>query len=202
MKKTILILSSFLVLFMPISCAINGTFQGLYSYYKKTKKTNPGLLVENYDSNSLCSLSENDIGKIYIINGIELKKCVVNTDNALIYIWGPKCNSPICYPLNLLQEICNENKIELYIVAEYYDAKLMNIKYNIKKPIFGINTNYYKTNLTDKYLPKFIQEITSSNMTIENRFLYYQGGKFINSFYSVEKLIREITKEDNVIWID
>ena len=74
--------------------------------------------------------------------------------------------SKVCIPLNVIQEICNKKNIQLYIVAEYYDLELMNKEYNISSPILGIDTDYYKTNLTSKYVKNFIKDINANLLLI------------------------------------
>lgn len=182
--------------FLMLSCSINGSFQGLYSYHKKTKKSSPYLLVKTNSWDSICSLSKNDVGKIYVINGADLRECLENKkEDAILYIWGPKCKSPVCYPLNVLQQICDENKLELYIIAEYYDAELMQMDYIIERPIFGIDTEFYKTNLTSKYLSRFLGDLIPNKDIQElNRFYYFKKGKYINSFESIENSIGVLKK--------
>jgi len=128
--------------------------QGLYSYYDKVQGQKPNLIIKS--EKVICLIKQIDKPKIYVVNGKEIKNCIENTKkDALVYIWGPKCKSKICYPLNIIQSECDENNIELYIVAEYYDSELMDIHYNIKNPIYGIDIDYYKKKLSSKYLSKF-----------------------------------------------
>ena len=180
------------VLLLTFSCRINGNFKGLYSYYNKSKKSNPDLFVIPDKAKSICNLTKPNIPKVYIINGMNLKKCFQNKKDIILYIWGPNCKSKICYPLEILQRECDENDIELYIVAEYYDAELMEIIYNIQNPIFGIDIEYYNSNLTSKYLTEFIQDLTGTN-DISNKFYYFKNGAFQNSFESIENSIEYVT---------
>ncbi|GGW75501.1 hypothetical protein DFQ11_1254 [Winogradskyella epiphytica] len=184
------------MLFLNTSCGIKGGFQGLYSYYNKSKKINPNLFIIPDPLKTICELTKSDTAKVYLINGKDLKKCLDKKQDVIVYIWGPKCKSKICYPLDILQEMCNENNIELYIVAEYYDVKLMEINYNIENPIFGINTKYYDSNLTSKYLTEFIKDLTLQD-NIENRFFHFKQGNFINSFESIENSIESIRGKTN-----
>lgn len=183
-KKTILFSLFFFQLLS--SCSINGNFQGLYSYYDKTKSENPNLLVETDSIINICEIEKKETPKVYIINGKDLKECIKKFDDLLIYIWSPKCKSKFCYPLNVLQQNCNNNKIELIVVSEYYDNELMQIEYGINKPIFGIDTNYYNTNTTSKYLSKFIFDLTSIE-NIEGRLLYFKNGVFVKVTNELKK---------------
>lgn len=183
---TVIVLCNFF--FLLSSCRINGSFQGLYSYYNKSKKTTPDLFLTPTSTNSICTLVNSDNAKVYVINGTQLKNCLEKEKDAIVYIWGPKCKSKICYPLETLQRECDENNIELYIVAEYYDSNLMSFIYNIQNPIFGIDTEYYNSDLTSKYVAEFIHDITSQN-NIENKFYYFKDGTFQYSFNSIEDSI-------------
>ena len=86
-----------------------------------------------------------------------------------------------------MQSTCDLKNIELYIVAEYYDSEKMKIKYNIKRPIIGIDTEYYKTSLTSKYVNRFLNDIDSNIKwnDFSNRCLYFENGKFIKSYESI-----------------
>ncbi len=183
--KTNILIVVILVLFNT-SCAVNGTLQGLYSYYNKTKSTNPKLLIKIDSSKLICSLENDTIPKVYIINGNQLKKCI-NNSKTLVYIWPPKCKSDVCYPLHIMQRKCDDNGIDLFIVAEYYDSELMQKSYQIKRSIFGIDTKHYKTNLTSKYVAKFNFDLMGKKIT--DRFVYFENGIFKKSNYSLEAVI-------------
>ncbi|WP_445722103.1 hypothetical protein [Flavobacterium sp.] len=179
MKNSILIV----LLLSLSSCSINGGFQGLYSYYKKTKKENPNLFVNSND------LECNDFerNKINVLTGNKILSCIKNDERALVYIWAPKCKNQYCFPLEVIQQKCNENDVKLYVVSEYYDLNLMEEKYNLENPIFGIDTEYYKTNLTDKYLKKFIFDLTRDE-NIYSRFYCFKNGVFKKSFDSIDTI--------------
>lgn len=173
MKKILLI--SALLLFLLNSCHISGSFKGLYSYYNKTKKESPDLLLKS--STDICSLTYSS--NVYIINGQNLKNCLKQEDKSMVFIWAPKCTSRVCIPLDVVQEYCTKNHITLSVVAEYYDSELMKKVYNIKKPIFGIDTEFYQTSLTDRYLNAFMNDIAQTNYS-NKRYLYFEKGVLKN----------------------
>ncbi len=182
--------TKFLIILCSIlsaSCSINGSFQGLYSYYSKTKGKNPQLLFKPNASIELCKLKISDTPKVYIINAAQLKHCISKTINSLVYIWAPKCKSKVCYPLNLLQQQCDKENFELFIVAEYYDYELMQFNYKIEKPIFGIDTEHYQSNLTSKYLSEFLYELTDTTK-VNGRFISFRKGNFVKSFETIEEI--------------
>ena len=182
-----IILSTAIALVFCAGCSIQGTFQGLYSYYSRTKSKNPDLLIKPDTFTSICGISKPDSPRVYLINGIDLKNCLKDKEKVLIYIWAPKCKGRFCYSLNSLQAKCDLKGISLFIVAEYYDSKLMQVNYKTEKPIFGIDVGYYNSNRTSQYLSKFIYDLTfKENMT--GRFIYLENGLFKKSFEAIEEI--------------
>jgi len=170
------------------SCQFNGTLQGLYSYYRKVNRGNPDLFITINDSIDFCEVKASAVSKILLLNGKNLNKCIKKYKKSLVYIWSPNCKSQYCYSLEYLQKICNEVNIELFIVAEYYDMHYMSIDYNLERPIIGIDTKYYKTNITSKYLTKFISDLTDG-IEISDRFIYFANGYFAKSFKSTDQIL-------------
>lgn len=174
--------------FLFSSCAIRINLKGLYGYYQKTKTESPHLLYKVTDLDSVSKNKRDSLNtKVLVVNGKTLKKYFEKNKKALIFIWGPRCSSQICFPPEILQSTCDSKNIELYIVAEYYDSEKMKINYNIKRPILGIDTEYYKTNLTSKYVKRFLDDIDPNSKWNDssNRCLYFENGKFIKSYESV-----------------
>lgn len=170
-----------LLLVLFTSCSINGSFQGLFSYQEKVEKSNPGLIQKAKDS--ICNITNPEKPTVYKINGQEIRTCIATDPKALIYIWRPNCSSKICVPLEILQDLCNQNDIELYIVSEYYDSEKMSYRYNVERPVFGIDTNYYKSDLTKKYVKGFIRDVTDdSDIDSDNSFMFYfEHGDLVSS---------------------
>ena len=168
-------------------CTVNGSFQGLFSYYSRTKSQNPDLLIKPDPSASICGISKPDSPRVYVINGMDLKNCLKSMDKALIYTWAPKCKGKFCYPLNSLQKKCDLKDISLFIVAEYYDTELLQVNYQTKKPIFGIDVSYYNSNLTSRYFSKFIFDLTGEK-ALTGRFIYFENGVFKRSFEAIENI--------------
>ena len=155
----------------------------------------PEIMQKSNNVDSICNSNSLRLNpKILVVNGTSLKQCLAKKKKALIYYWAPRCRSQMCFPPEIVQSTCDSKKIELYIVAEYYDSENMKINYNIKRPIYGIDTEYYKTSLTTKYTRKFLFDIDSSldfsKIKLGDRYLYFENGKFIKSYesvYDVEK---------------
>lgn len=189
----ILLLSLILSFIFITSCSINGSFQGLFSYYKTTNNDNKITFIKSTENNNYCN-NAYDSTTIVIINGTELKKCLSQNGITLVYIWSPRCNSAKCYPLFLLQDLCTKMNIELLVVAEYYDTQQMTKNHNLIRPIFGIDTKYYKSNFTTIYLNIFLQDllIEVNHTTLKkikyNNFFYFRNGIYVKSFNDIQEI--------------
>lgn len=168
------------------SCTIKGDFKGLYSYFKDTQKKRPDLFITLDSSDTLNLNSAKENNKIYIINGIHLKKCLRSNNRSIVYFWDLNCKSKICYPLELIQAHCKKNNLSLFVVAEYYDAKIMSNEFEIDNNILAVNTKYYKSSIVNKYLTRFLIDIDSKlKYKNLNRYLYFEGDEFINDYRSI-----------------
>ncbi len=191
MKKLIYI---FCLLFFFTSCSglitINGSFQGLYSYYKKTKAVKPNLFVPYNDTAKKHTLNKSNDSTIVLITGGELNKLLKTFNNAVVYMWSPKCKSRFCPSLDVLQQKCDERQIELFVVAETFDINMLQQKHKTVKTLYGINTDFYKTNFTSFYRPKFIKDMQKAKEKDDtiNRLFYFKNGQFIKSVHEIKEL--------------
>lgn len=182
-----------LLLFIFTSCSIDGTFQGLFSYYKVTKKES-NIQFIHFDDISDCSSLDYDSAKVLLADGVELRRCLEKYENSIVYVWSPKCRSQYCYPLNIIQKTCKQEDVELFVVAEYYDSYYMSRYYGIQHPLIGIDIKHYKTNLTSRYFSKFVVDLTngkykgSSKSEGYCRFLEFNKGKFEDAFETIEQI--------------
>jgi hypothetical protein len=51
------------------SCRFNGSLQGMYGYYGKTKAANPDLFLKP-DSSGICAIEKTAISKVIVTNGL------------------------------------------------------------------------------------------------------------------------------------
>lgn len=109
----------------------------------------------------ICSL-QNTNNSIYAMSGLELRNCLKTIPKALLYIWKPNCMSEACVSPLYLQKLCDEQNLELFIVAEYFDCESMQLNNILERPIFGVDQDYYNTNLTSKNRTKFWNDLTNS----------------------------------------
>ena len=172
-----------------MSC-IKVSFKGLYSYYNVANKEKPTIFFKTNDLNLICSKKKDSNYKVLIINGSSLKQCIKENTKSIIYMWSPNCHSKNCIPLQLIQKHCEENNYKLYVVSEYYDSDKMDYEYGLSNSLYAIDTEFYKTDLTTKYLDKFFKDI-DLNLVVSstyNRYFYFEKDKFIQSFDSIDEI--------------
>lgn len=182
--KLLILLFSFITF---SSCSISGNFGGLFSYYKRTNKQSPNLIQKTTEISDFCDVNTNAKATVLMINDIQLKECLNSKEESIIFIWSPNCQGSYCYSLNAIQEKCNLKNIELFVVADYYDYSKMKESYNLAHPILGIDTKYYKTNLTNKYMSKFYLGLTSKEI-ISGKFLRFHRGEFQETFNLIDSI--------------
>jgi hypothetical protein len=181
----------FLLLFaisITSSCVIDGSFRGLYSYYEVTKSEHPNFIQK--PGAGLCELTSGDSIIVYKINGSELKNCLRSEPKSLVYFWDPNCGAPFCVPPNFAQEYSTEKNLELFIVATYYDYSKMAINYDLVRPVFGVDTEFYRTNLTDRYMKRFREDLFNVELIEEEnpRFVLFQSDSLIATSQDLEEL--------------
>lgn len=184
MKYLIVVLIQCLFL---TSCQISVKFKGHTSYRREIE---PYIDKMVSDEPFSCSMEYSKNNRLTIINGLMLKECIQSEDAVLVYLWSPLCRSSKCLDLNTLQNICDKNNTTLYIVAEYYDLKKMYKKYRISKPIIGIDTKYYKTNFTSKYLKYFFTDLIENKekVNVKNtRYVYFKSGQHVENFNQLDE---------------
>ena len=169
------------------ACSINGTTQGLFSYYNKTKKEYPSLIAVTDSTTKICKIQKSEKPKVWLVNGKQLKKCAEEYPRMIVFDWSPNCSSNFCYSLDAVQKACDNSNVELFIVASYYDSEKMQINYNIEHPLFAIDTKYYHSNLTKKYSNKFLMDLTKSDES-NGRLIYFENGQFSHSFKDIDSI--------------
>jgi len=173
---TVVITSLLMVACSMVNIAGN-PIQGLYSHYDATNAEYPGLLVKA-DSTAICDLEYPDSPKVFMVNGQQLKECLTGYDNAIVYIWDAHCPAEQCFSPSLLQKYCDEKNVQLFVVAEYYDGPELIQFYEIKRPLFGIDTKYYKADYIDKYRKLFEADLDAVDESY-SRMLYFKKGKYV-----------------------
>jgi hypothetical protein len=176
----------FMTLLLASACSIHGNMKGLYSYYDQTASLNPGLIRAS-NAASACAFEPGDSARVYLTTASFLQSCLKDQQEAVVFIWQPNCHGSHCYSIRRLQELCREKHIDFYVVAEYYDNAKMSLDYGLERPIYGIDTKHYHTDLTSKYISRFLTELIGTAERKGN-FLRFRQGVFAESFQSIEGL--------------
>lgn len=179
MRTLAIIIASFLISSCGLVQISGNPIQGMYSRYESTNTAYPGLLVKA-DSTAICELESRISPKVYVVNGQQMKECVAHYDDAIVYIWDAHCPAEQCFSPSLLQKYCDEKNVQLFIVAEYYDGAELTQYYDIKRPLFGIDTQHYQSDYIDKYVDKFEADL-SVDKTRQGRMLYFKKGKYVGA---------------------
>ncbi len=196
-SKSSICLSLVLVIYFCIanSCGlikVNGTLQGLTSYYVQSKKICPELFDWSIETNMGQNLLIDTfrVNKLMIGNGNDVKQHITKYQHAIVYIWSPKCKSKYCESLDLLQQKCSKASVELVVVAEYYDCSRMLHSNKLKRPIVGIDTKYYQSNFTRTYIKRFLKDLTVDKHTAQKagRFFYFNQGQLVSRVKSIDSL--------------
>lgn len=176
---------TFLALYL-VSCSINGTTQGLYGYQKVTESIMPEFISPLQGDICMKDLP-NTLG-VTKINGLDIYRCLSQDVRTVVYLWPPKCSSAECISPILLSTFCSDLKVNLFIVAEYYDYPIMYANLTKLEPIYAIDQRHYNTNLTKKYKTRFLNDLGISNKTTitENRFFYFENTQFIHANSDIE----------------
>lgn len=177
------------------SCTINGSFQGLRSYYPDSVEAKPNLFVHLDQGQSICNNSEQYNNKVVVTIAAQLEECLLN-ERSIVYVWGPKCHSASCKGLNESQLLSDSADVDLFVVAEYYDAELMDLNYRIDHPIIGIDTEYYKSEWTKTYLSRFLTELADKEMKLTGgRFIVFIKAEMKGRYRTMEEAIRSVEIE-------
>jgi hypothetical protein len=134
---------------------------------------------------SLLSVGSEDSFYSYVrLNGLALKNLITMEDSVVVYIWAPRCHSKYCPSLNYVINKYRNTNTKVFIVAEYYDCVIANMKRSSDFNIIGIDTDYYKANRTEKYLRNFLFDLTGEDdlQTGVKRLLKFHKGVFVQKF--------------------
>lgn len=130
----------------------------------------------------LLSLTNN--GRIYAINGKQIKQLVEAQPKAIVYQWSPHCSSENCLSLSAMQSFCDQNGIALFVVADYFHESFSQI-HALSNPLYIADERYYKTTVCQKLEKRFYIDLLgeeSYNKTKDiswYRYAYFENGEFV-----------------------
>lgn len=138
-----------------------------------------------FNSNNICYKLYNDT--IYAVKGAELKSCLINQRSAMVYLWSPFCKSESCLSIGAVQDYCNENNYELFVLLETYDAEIIDVQKSPTRPYYSINHFYHESNAMDKHIKSFFKELTGEKKR-DGRYFVFENGNYSSSI-EVDKLL-------------
>lgn len=177
MKKILL----FLVLtFVFQACAIVRT-PGFNSGYKR-------LTAEEQKRvcfvSSVEEIPDRNDGRIMAVTAEQLSTLLKKNDTTLLYLWSPRCSSSSCVSLKAVQDYCDQAKLPLYVLTEYYtDAFPQNEL--LSRPMLSVNEFHYKTSYCNSYMKRFLSELIPDDnreSDSNHRFLLFTKGSFVQSY--------------------
>lgn len=178
LKKTFLfsIIISFCLIQSCKLILIKGNLKGLTSNYDKTKKECRNLINDSFNQTK----SHPRNGSVNVVNGNQLSVIIKRSNKALVYIWSPTCKSKFCPSLQFIKTQCEANFITLYIVLEFYDCSFYNQILANNLCVYGVDTKYYQTEFTQKYINKFLVDITGvDNIQMgDERLYFFENGQY------------------------
>lgn len=185
------ILGLYVCLMYLTSCSFKGSFGGLTSNYSQSHSQQPGLFTVVGPEENICTIDAGKPPQVYVIQATPLRQCLHEYEKALVYIWKPNCSSEKCYALSYYQRICDSLNMELFVVAEYFDADKMALDHPITHPVLGIDINYYRSNFTSKYLSRFLTElIANPEQQQRQAYYFFKKGLFIAATNDLEAIYR------------
>lgn len=151
---------AFLIIIIAISScnnliSIRGSAKGLYGYMNATIKEMPDLIRKTTEP--ICDLNYKK-STVYRITGKQLQECLNKNDTTIVYVWNPLCKGRKCIPPEIAENIADMHNYDMIVIAEYYDSKKMNEHYELKRPIFAVDCEYYETNYKNLYLRRFMED--------------------------------------------
>ena len=141
-----------------------------YSNYLKE-----GELKVRFNSTDFCDLTYNDT--IYAIKGNELRECLSSYKESMVYLWSPFCSAESCLSIGVVQDYCDSNNYQLFVVMEKYDAEILGVQTHPKRPYFSIDHIYHESNFNDKHVKSFTKELIPENK-YEGRYMIFNEGRF------------------------
>ncbi len=176
------ILLSFLLF---TSCQFLGSFQGLTSYRHQIEDQND-IDVQEFS----CHQEIFNKPTVEIVNGKQLKQCLASSINTAVYLWKPNCTSKVCIDIALADKMFYEKNITLFIVAEYYDFKKMSAVTNLTSKLCGIDTYYYKTDFTSRYLKLFFKDVLHSDEKVTDyKFFIFENGTLKGKYKYLDDVV-------------
>lgn len=130
---------SILIITLGMSSCITIQFPS-YHRFDKLSKTDQSKV--RFGESNICALKQDSV--IYAIQASQLKECLKQHPESIVYTWAPHCQSEHCVPLSFFVTHCMEKGYYPIIVADYVEFPEVEMMNNTKKPVFVVDHLYYK----------------------------------------------------------
>ena len=165
------------VLLFSLQSCIKPSFRGLTSGYKKERSNLDIVFMD-----TIPNLKDLTKTSIYAVNANTLKEQLQLFDTSLLYFWSPYCSSDSCIPLEVVQRICDEQGVKLFVIANYYDKAIQVEEGVLDLPIFSVDHLFYKSNFVNTYTNRFQKDIVGYKLNDSisyYRYYYFSKDEFV-----------------------
>jgi len=165
------------ILFLCLFSACFVQLVGITNDYNKLTENEKSKIkkLENFSS------IENDF--IYELTGSQLLNDLAKNEKSLVYIYFNNCKSKHCLPLESVVNYAAQNKQKLYLIMDGYAHLEQTVEQNVNVPLFAINSDYYKSKLSNVYNKKFERDIGLIDFLGDNsylgRFIFFESNKIV-----------------------
>lgn len=136
------------------------------------------------------NFAEAQEGKIYKVNGAQLRTEIVNHPKALVYVFTNGCTSEYCKPLMVYEHFAKRNNYKLYLVMNGYRALDKTLEQPVSSPLYSIDNDYYHKSWRSLYVNYFTNDLTGKPFKEKEK--EYLGDMYFFENGKLEKVVREL----------
>lgn len=126
---------------------------------------------------------------IYEISGPQLLNELNTNNKSMVYIFANGCSSENCLPLNQVEYYAEDYGYKLYLVMSGYSSLKATTSQTFDTPLFAINTEYYETNKSRKYLRAFRKDLGYDEFVRKNdrlgSYMFFEGDSLVDLKYTL-----------------
>jgi len=185
MKRLVLIL---LFLSLLNACQIIG----LTNDYNKLNNTQKEHILP------FKSFTEAETGKIYKINGPQIKEEISKYPKALVYVFANGCSSQNCMPMMHYEDYAKKNGYKLFMVMTGYGMLDKTIKQSFESPLYVINNEYYNSKYTHIFTRNFTNELLGIPIKSKYRERAIDGSLFFYNYGILDTVLWKLPERKTV----
>ncbi len=128
-------------------------------------------------------------GNVYRVTPQQVKSYLQGKGKVLVYSYTPYCNGKACQKPSDAEKKCEENGIELLLIANNYQQIFENTR-DYNRPVFVIDNKDVEGRL--EYIQLFYTSLTApAKWSItDGIYLVFNKGKYIKGFTNIEDAIK------------